>query len=238
MQLNINVPKLYIVATPIGNLADITFRAIDTLKKVDLILCEDTRVTRKLLDRYNIDVPMMSYHSNSKISKTEKIIALLNEGKSLALVSDAGTPTISDPGAMLLSQVREQLNDGNDGRSIEIIPIPGASAITTALSIAGVPASEFLFLGFLPHKKGREKYFKEIASATRTVVMYESPHRILKTLTSLKLHLTGARKIVILRELTKIHEQITTGSASEVLDYFESHSDKVRGEFVVVVSIK
>src|SRR3989344_6074911 len=171
--------KFYVVATPIGNMGDITFRAIEILKEVDLILCEDTRETKKILQKYAINKPTMSYHTQSKLAKIDKIFELLEEGKNLALVSDAGTPTISDPGAMLISKIKENLGD------IEIIPIPGASAVIAALSASGLPAHEFTFLGFLPHKKGRKSLFKEIAESKRTMVFYESPHRILKKLVSL-----------------------------------------------------
>jgi 16S rRNA (cytidine1402-2'-O)-methyltransferase len=150
------------------------------LSGVDLILCEDTRVTINLLNKYGIQKPTMSYHSQSKISKIDKILEMIDEGKTLALVSDAGTPTISDPGSMLVSKIRENFSD------IEIVAIPGPSAVISALSISGLPASEFTFLGFLPHKKGRETLFKEIANTERTIVFYESPHRILKTLDSLE----------------------------------------------------
>jgi 16S rRNA (cytidine1402-2'-O)-methyltransferase len=221
---------LYIVATPIGNLEDVTLRALRVLKEVDLILCEDTRVTKRLLDKYEIDKPTMSYHAQSKLSKTEKIITLLEEGRSLALVSDAGTPTISDPGCLLVSQVREKFGD-----AVAIIPIPGPSAVLAALSVSGFPTSEFLFLGFLPHKKGRETLFKEIALSKRTVIFYESPHRIVKTLESLKQHLTPKRKILVARELTKIYEENFIGEPEEVLAHFANHPDRVRGEFVVVV---
>ena len=173
--------KFYVVATPIGNMGDITYRAIETLKSVDLILCEDTRMTKRLLDKYSINKPTMSYHAHSKLSKTDKIFELLEEGKNLALVSDAGTPGISDPGAMLISKIKLDLRD-----SVDVIPIPGATALITALSASGLPTHEFTFLGFLPHKKGRETLFKEIAEAKRTMVFYESPHRILKTLESLQ----------------------------------------------------
>lgn len=223
--------KLYIMATPIGNLEDITLRALRILGEVDLILCEDTRTTKRLLDKYDIKKPTMSYHSHSTITKEDKIFDLLEEGKNLALVSDAGTPCISDPGVLLVMKAREKF--GND---IEIIPIPGASALVTALSASGVPASEFLFLGFLPHKKGRETLFKEIAISKRTVAFYESTHRIIKALESLQEHVGDTRKIIIARELTKMFEEFVSGTATEVLDYFTKNSDKVRGEFVVIVS--
>lgn len=224
------MPKLYTVATPIGNLEDITLRALRVLNEVDIILCEDTRVTKKLLQKYDIVTPTLSYHSHSKLSKVEKIFSLLEEGKNLALVSDAGTPTISDPGSLLISQIRKRFE-----QSVEIITIPGASALTAALSVSGVPASEFLFLGFLPHKKGRQKLFKEIAESKRTVVFYESPHRILKTLESLKSSLGGVKEVVIARELTKIHEEVFSGTPDELLAILKEHPKKQKGEFVVII---
>ncbi len=221
--------KFYVVGTPIGNLEDITYRAIKTFNEADLILCEDTRVTLNLLNKFGIKKPTMSYHSQSKISKIDKILEMISEGKTLALVSDAGTPTISDPGSVLASKIREKFPN------IEIIAIPGPSALVSALSVSGLPASEFLFLGFLPHKKGRETLFREISKTERTIVFYESPHRILKTLESLKNHI-GKRKIVIARELTKIYEEIISGTAEEIEKYFDKNKDKVRGEFVVMIS--
>lgn len=221
---------LYIIATPIGNLEDVTIRALRVLGEVDMVLCEDTRVTKKLLNKYEIDVSTMSYHSHSKLSKVEKIFALLKDGKDLALVSDAGTPTISDPGVLLVSQVKEKF-----GEDVNIVPLPGPSAVVTALSASGLSSSDFLFLGFLPHKKGRQTLFKEIADSKHTIVFYESPHRILKALNSLKEHLDSERKVVIARELTKIHEQIISGNPEELIEYFDTNPDKVRGEFVVIV---
>ena len=221
--------KFYVVATPIGNLRDITLRAIETLKSVDLILCEDTRVTKKLLDKYNINKPTMSYHAQSKLAKVDKILELLEEGKDLALVSDAGTPGISDPGAMLVAQIKEKLKE------VEVIPVPGSSALITALSASGLPIHEFTFLGFLPHKKGRETLFKEIAQSKRTMVFYESPHRILKTLESL-IKFCPKKKVCIARELTKIYEEFKTGTPAEVLEYLEKNKEKQRGEFTVIVT--
>lgn len=216
-----------------------THRAIETLKSVDLVLCEDTRVTRHLLDHYAIGTGTMSYHAQSKISKHEKIIEMLREGKSLALVSDAGTPTISDPGVMLIEMIKKEFPDagpnGEAGR-VKIIAIPGASALTAALSISGIPSPQFTFYGFLPHKKGRETIFKEIAAGDRTSVFYESPHRIEKTLESLAKHLPENKKVVIARELTKMFEETVSGTANETLDYFKQNPDKVRGEFVVIIS--
>ncbi len=222
--------KFYVVATPIGNMGDITYRAIETLKEVDLILCEDTRMTKRLLDKYAINKPTMSYHAQSKLSKTDKIFQLLEEGKNLALVSDAGTPGISDPGAMLVSQIKEKFKD-----EVETIPIPGATALITALSASGLPTHEFTFLGFLPHKKGRETLFKEISLSKRTMVFYESPHRILKTLESLQKFCPN-KKVCIARELTKIYEEFKTGNPAEVLEYLIKNPVKQKGEFTVLVS--
>ena len=221
---------LYIVATPIGNLEDITLRALRILKEVDIVLCEDTRVTRKLLSHYGIQTKTESYHSQSTFSKVEKIFGMLRDGKNLALVSDSGTPTISDPGSRLLYLVREEFGDG-----VSIVPIPGASALIAALSVSAFPASEFVFLGFLPHKKGRETLFSEIAESKRTVVFYESPHRVEKALNSLLTGCGPSRQIVVARELTKMFEEIVRGTADEVVSYFKNNPDKVRGEFVVVV---
>lgn len=233
--------KFYVVATPIGNMGDITFRAVETLKSVDLILCEDTRETKKILDRYNINTPTLSYpsddviragHAKDKFTRTTKwggIFELLKEGKDLALVSDAGTPGISDPGAMLVSKIKEELEE------VEVIPIPGASAVITALSASGLPIHEFTFLGFLPHKKGRETLFKEIASSKRTVVFYESPHRILKTLESLEKFCPN-KKVCLARELTKIYEEFKTGSAEELLKYLKENPVKQKGEFTILVA--
>lgn len=223
------VGNLYIVATPIGNLEDITLRAIRTLKEVDCILCEDTRTTKKLLDKYDIHTKTISYNAHSTNSKNSLITKMLSEGKNLALVSDAGTPCISDPGVMLVSDVRKEF-----GNNIKVIPIPGPSALISALSASGVSSATFTFLGFLPHKKGRETLFKEIASSEEVIVFYESTHRILKTLESLDKY-SPTFKIVIARELTKEFEQFVEGTAREVLEYFNDHPDKQRGEFVVIV---
>ncbi len=229
--------KFYVIATPIGNLGDITYRAIETLKSVDLVLCEDTRVTKKLLDRYGIKVPTMSYHAQSKLSKTEKIFELLGDEKNLALVSDAGTPGISDPGVLLVSKIKEKFGGESEGsgEEVQIIPIPGATAFVTALSASGLPTHEFTFLGFLPHKKGRETLFKEIAEAKRTMVFYESPHRIMKTLESLQ-KFCPDKKVCLARELTKIYEEFKTGSPAEIFEYLKNNSEKQRGEFTIIVA--
>jgi len=230
--------KFYVVATPIGNMGDITFRAVETLKSVDLILCEDTRETKKILQKYNINTPTMSYHAQSKLSKVDKIFSLLKEGKDLALVSDAGTPAISDPGAMLVSKIKEKFNtslrqDLSDD-DVYVIPIPGPSAVIAALSACGLPTHEFTFLGFLPHKKGRETLFKEISESKRTMVFYESPHRILKTLKSLQKFCPN-KKVCLAREITKIYEEFKTGSPSKLLEYLTKNPIKQKGEFTVLV---
>lgn len=226
--------KLYVVATPIGNLEDITFRAIRILKEVDLILCEDTRVTKKLLDKYEIETPTLSYHSFSGKIKTEKILDLLSEEKNLALVSDAGTPTISDPGYQLVSEIREKFQE-----EVEILAIPGASALVSALSISGLPADNFIFYGFLPHKKGKQTLIKEILNSQKTAVFYESPHRILKSLKLIE-ELREEKEVVITisRELTKIFEETKNGKLVEIINYFEEHQDKIKGEFVVILKVQ
>lgn len=221
---------LYIIGTPIGNLEDITLRALRILKEVDLVLCEDTRVTKRLLSKYEISTPTMSYHAQSKLSKVDKILELLAEGKNLALVSDAGTPCISDPGVLLVSQVREKF-----GEEVLIVPIPGPSALITALSAVGISVAEFTFLGFLPHKKGRETLFKEIAESNRVMAFYESTHRIEKALESLEKFCGSDRRVIVARELTKIYEEFVRGTVAEVRAHYKQNQDRVRGEFVVIV---
>jgi 16S rRNA (cytidine1402-2'-O)-methyltransferase len=220
---------LYIVATPIGNLEDITLRAIRILKEVDYILCEDTRTTQNLLNKYDIKTKTMSYHAHSTENKEAVVINLLRGGKNLALVSDAGTPCISDPGVMLVANVRKEF-----GAEAKISPIPGPSALVATLSASGISSAEFIFLGFLPHKKGRLTLFREIAKSERVMVFYESTHRILKTLASLAEY-APKFKIVIGREITKQFEEFVEGTPEEVLEYFTKNSDKQRGEFVVIV---
>ena len=231
--------KLSMVATPIGNLEDITLRALRTLKEASIVACEDTRVTKKLLAHYDIHTQTVSFHSNSGAKGFEKIISLLEEGNHIALVSDAGTPGVSDPGLELVSIVRERLPN------ITIEAIPGASALAAAISIAGLRAPSFTFYGFLPQKKGRETMFKEIAgnepdsakatSGTRASIFYESPHRIIKTLESLAKYVPQNRRIGVFRELTKMFEESVVGSAEQVLAYFVANEEKQRGEFVVIV---
>lgn len=218
---------LYIVATPIGNLEDMTFRAVRVLKECSVVFCEDTRTTRVLFDRYGISVPMESFHAQSPLSKMDRILSLLEEGRNIALVSDAGTPGISDPGMLLVSEVRKRAPEA------AVASVPGASALTAAISIAGLPLHEFIFLGFLPHKKGRQTLFAEMIASERPYVFYESPHRIEKTLESLK---GSGKRVTILRELTKMHESYLSGTAEEVAEAFTKAPDTLRGEFVVVVS--
>jgi len=222
------MPVLYIIATPIGNLDDISFRAIKTLKEVDLILCEDTRRTRKLLNRYEIIKKTVSYHQHSKLKKINYIVDLLKQGKTLALVSDAGTPGISDPGNKLIEELVKLF-----GNNINIIPIPGASAITAAASIAGFSMDKFLFLGFPPAKKKRKKFFEEVLSSKRPVIFFESPHRILRTLNDLKILDSKNIEIVVCRELTKKFEVIYRGTIDDIEKELEK--EKIRGEFVVII---
>ena len=219
---------LYIVATPIGNLEDITLRALRILKEVDCILCEDTRTTSKLLQKYDIHTKTMSYHTHSTKGKETVIIKMLSEGKNLALVSDAGTPCISDPGVLLVSHVYTELPEAR------VVPIPGPSALISSLSASGVSTNGFTFLGFLPHKKGRETLFKQIASSDKVMVFYESTHRIMKTLASLDTY-AKYNTIVSAREVTKQFEEFVRGTASELVEYFNTHIDHQRGEFVVIV---
>jgi len=215
----------YIVATPIGNLEDISKRALRILSEVDLILCEDTRVTQKLLNRYEIKTRTMSYHQHTEIKKNEEIVRLLGEGKNIALVSDAGTPGISDPGNKLIEQLSNSIDQ------LKIVPVPGPSALTAAASIAGFSMDRFVFLGFPPVKKKRKKFFEEAINSRYPVVFYESPYRIIKTLK--EIDLLTERKIVVCRELTKKFETIYRGSAKDVLA--ELAKDEIRGEFVVIV---
>jgi len=216
---------LYIVGTPIGNLEDITLRALKTLKEVELVVCEDTRVTAKLLNKYEIKKPLLSYHQHSKNSKIEKIIKELKNGKALALVTDAGVPGISDPGNIV---VKEAMRN-----KIKVIPIPGVSALTALISVAGADMQKFLFLGFPPHKKGRKTFFENILKSDIPVVYYDSVYRFIKNLEFLK-NLGGDKKNIILgRELTKIYEEIIRGDIDSVLKYFKNK--KVKGEISIII---
>lgn len=224
----------YIVATPIGNLEDISKRTLRILSGVDLILCEDTRKTKTLLDYYQIRTHSLSYHQHSKISKMDYIVDLLKEGENLALVSDAGTPGISDPGNLLIQKIVESLGD-----SVKIIPIPGPSAATAVASVAGFPMEKFLFLGFPPAKKKRKKFFEVAINSKYPVIIYESPYRIIKTLKELNLEAKTRNqnpKIVVCRELTKKFETTYRGNITEVIN--KIGEDKIKGEFVIALEGK
>lgn len=251
---------LYAVATPIGNLEDISLRALRILKEVDFIICEDTRVTSKLLAHYEIQKSLVSYFQHSHLSRVEEIIERLKRGQNAALVTDAGTPGISDPGGVLIKLINEKL-----GSEIKIVPLPGPCAAMAALSISGVPTDKFLFLGFPPHKKGRQTYWRRVLEAKETVVFYESCHRIVKALQELQKLLHGhlepsreishandqendekiprlaplarddnERQLVVCRELTKMFESVYRGTIDEVLEQVKTAPQK--GEYVVVIS--
>ena len=246
------MPTLYIVATPIGNLEDISMRALRTLGEVDFILCEDTRVTRVLLEHYQIKTPTISYHHHSGMKKINEIIDLLAAGKNLALVSDAGTPGISDPGGKLIQAVLEKLGGevhpvkfGSAGippeaelfNGVKIESVPGPSAVTAALSISGIPTDKFVFLGFPPHKKGRQKFIRKIIESEWPAVVYESKHRIIKFLEELnklaeKDNLTS---VVVVRELSKMHETVYRGNLESIIEKIKNNKDDQRGEFVVII---
>lgn len=218
---------LSIVATPIGNLEDITLRALRTLKECDVIYAEDTRVISKLLARYEIQKPLQRLDAATELKKADDIITRLLAGERVVYVSDAGTPGISDPGSRLVVQVRTELP------TVKVEAIPGASALTAALSIAGLDSTGFTFLGFLPHKKGRQTALKGLMESELPVVVYESPHRILKLLE--ELGVLEVSRVTIARELTKIHEELISGTVAEVQEHFALHPDAVRGEFVVII---
>lgn len=221
---------LYIVATPIGNLEDITLRAISVLKSADFILAEDTRVTRVILDKYTIPTKVISYHQHSRVQKIEQIISWLKEGMNLALVTDAGTPGVNDPGNYLVMKALEAIPD------LKVVPVPGANAAITALSVSGFPSDKFIFLGFPPHKKGRKTFFQRINLLDDTIVFYESKYRILKALKELKeFSVIGERRIMVARELTKQFETIYRGTVEEIMLKLNSHKDNLLGEFVIVI---
>ena len=219
-----NRGKLFVVATPIGNLQDISFRAVETLKKVNCIFAEDTRTSKKLINHYDIDTKLYSYHDHSSEKEIARLLDILKDHKDVALISDAGTPTISDPGYSL---IRQCINEG-----IEVIPIPGASALTAAISASGLPSDAFAFIGFLPTKKGRKKKISSLENLDMTIVLFESPHRLIKTLNQLKEAL-GERPIVVARELTKLYEEIIRGNFSSAIEFFEAK--KIKGEIVIMI---
>ncbi len=220
---------LYLVPTPIGNLEDITFRAIEVLKQVDLILAEDTRVTRKLLNHYGIETKLSPFHSQNEHKVLKIVISWLQTGKTIALVSDAGTPGISDPGYLLVRECHD--------KGIKLTCLPGPTAFVPALVVSGMPSHRFLFEGFLPHKKGRMSRLTELAELECTFILYESPNRIVRCLQELKEHCGASRHACLCRELSKLFEEVITGTVQELLEWSEAQ-DKIRGEFVIVVEGK
>lgn len=222
-----NIGTLYIVATPIGNLEDITLRALRVLKEVDLIACEDTRVTRKLLEHFDIKNTTISYFQHSKLSKIEYIIDQLISGKNIALVTDAGTPGISDPGQELIARIQ------NTDNRIQVVPVPGSSALTAAASVSGMIEKEFYFAGFLPKKKGRQTKFKELSKLNVPIAIYESANRLEKTLGEIKIYFGDDTKVFIAREITKMFEEYWSGSVDDIIGDLPSH--QLKGEVVLVV---
>lgn len=217
--------KLYVVPTPIGNLEDMTFRAINVLKTADYVLAEDTRTSGKLMRHYEIDTPMSPFHLNNEHKVVAHWVDVLNSGQTIALVSDAGTPAISDPGFLLVREAIKQKN--------EVVTLPGATAFVPALVNSGLPCEKFYYEGFLPHKKGRATRIADIVGRKETSVLYESPHRILKTLGQL-LEAAGSERIVsISREISKLHEETVRGTIPEVIEYYENNP--IKGEFVLVL---
>ncbi|MFM2381484.1 MAG: hypothetical protein RLZZ76_251 [Candidatus Parcubacteria bacterium] len=218
---------LYVVATPIGNLEDMTFRAVRVLKEVAYILCEDTRVSGVLLKHYGIDTKMKRYDAHSSTSLQEEVLKDLSEGKCIALVSDAGTPGVSDPGVHIVDRILSEKIDAH------VVAVPGASSVTAAFSIAGITGNQFAFMGFIPQKKGRQTFLESLRDAPVPVMFLESTHRIMKALESLCTY-CPEKTVVIARELTKFHEEIVRGTPEEIFTYFTEHKDHQKGEFVVI----
>lgn len=216
--------KLYSVATPIGNLGDMTYRAVETLRRVHLILCEDTRVSKRLLDRYRISTPTRSYHQFTKPTVVREYLGIMMSGHDLAIITDAGTPGISDPGGRL---IQAAILEG-----VTVVPIPGASALVVALQSSGVDTNTFVFYGFLPHKRHRQRLLNEIIAERRTVILYESPHRLLKTLAVLK---ESNKYIVVARELTKVYEEFIRGKAADVYAQLQQRGT-IKGECVLIIA--
>ena len=222
--------KLYLIPTPIGNLEDMTLRSIRVLKEVDVIFAEDTRTSGILLKHLDISKPLFAHHAHNEHVGVAGVIKLLKEGKVVGLISDAGTPGISDPGFLLVKTCIEQ--------GIDVETLPGATALIPALVNSGFPLDRFVFEGFLPHKKGRQTRWKAISEEERTTVLYESPHRLHKALEQIIEFIGPDRPIMVARELSKMHEQMVRGSATEVLTYFDQNPDKIRGEIVIVIAGK
>ena len=226
--MSVSASKLYIVATPIGNLADISERALEVLSAVDRILVEDTRHSGKMLSHFHIKKPLLAYHDHNEEQITEKILDYLKAGESCALISDAGTPTISDPGYRLVSAAHRQ--------GLGVVPIPGPSALITALSASGLAVESFQFIGFAPNKaKARQDCFQQLASSPTTVVFYESPHRILASIEDAVAAFGAERRACVARELTKLYEEVHTDSLGQLLDWLQQFPDKQRGEFVMII---
>lgn len=221
--------KLFVIPTPIGNLEDITLRSLRILQEVDTVLAEDTRVTRKLLDHYKISKPVLAYHQYNEHQQLNNYIALIHRQQGVALVSDAGTPAISDPGFLL---IRACIQD-----NIEIECLPGATAFVPALVNSGFPADKFYFYGFLPHKKGRKSAIEKLTAIQETIILYESPFRLIKTLEELKTAFGEEHPVCVCRELTKIYEETIRGNISDVLTYF-SAKNSIKGEFVIIIDKK
>lgn len=219
---------LYFIPTPIGNLEDMTFRAVNTLKEVNLVLCEDTRVSGKLLKHYGIDTPMQAYHQHNEHKLTDSIINKLESGEDMAIITDAGTPGISDPGFLLARSCVE--------RQLEMTCLPGATAFVPALVTSGLPNDKFVFEGFLPPKKGRQKRLEALKDENRTMIFYESPYKLIRTLNDFKENFGSERQISISREISKLFEETKHGSIATVLEYFDQK--KLKGEFVIVVDGK
>ena len=218
--------SLFVVATPIGNLEDISLRAINTLKKVDIIVAEDTRITSRLLKKYDINKSLTSFHINNESYKVDKIISFLNDNKDIALVSDAGTPCISDPGYLLVNKARNE--------NIEVYSLPGASSPTAALSISGLPSEKFYFEGFLPKKKGKQKRIEYLSQMDCTVVILESPYRLIKTLENL-LRVMGDRHISVCKEISKINEEVFFGKIEDVI-FDLKEKPTIKGEYVILIA--
>ncbi|MDA3837845.1 MAG: 16S rRNA (cytidine(1402)-2'-O)-methyltransferase [Candidatus Delongbacteria bacterium] len=219
--------KLYIVSTPIGNYGDMTFRAVETLKNCDLIACEDTRRTGLLMKEFDIETNLTSYHDHNKNYRSDQILQKVLNGQNVAIVSDAGTPCISDPGFVIVRAARD--------KDIEVVGVPGATAAINAIAVSGMPTDKFVFEGFLPHKKGRKSRLEAIKDEERTLILYESVHRIIKTMEQLKLYFSD-RKVAVLREMTKTYEEFISGTFDEVISHLGESDPK--GEFVIVIEAK
>lgn len=217
--------QLYIVGTPIGNLSDITLRALETLKSVDMIACEDTRVTGKLLKHYEIDAQTTGIHQHTKSHKLDDIIGRVVAGSDIAYVSDAGTPGVSDPGNQLVAVAVEA--------GVDVVPIPGVSAVATLISVAGMDMQQFTFMAYPPHKKGRQTFFRKVIASELPVMYYDSVHRVVKNLELLQ-EMNSDAQVIAGRELTKMFEEVQRGTVGEVIEYFNEHPDKIKGEFVLI----